>query len=194
MTPTLGRRATMKLTGMLALLGLASSANAADSTNEALFPWDGDDGDGYRRGPDELGRARFAAEIAGETLSGWKRIKLPAGRTATETYREGDDADAERQIWGQTSFDDLEMERGVKPGDTRLHDWHMAVRRGDADAGRKELSVVLLGETGEPQIRWEFAGAWVKSYSPPELDASADGDVATESVTVAFDRMIRTEV
>jgi len=33
----------------------------------------------------------------------------------------------------------------------------------------------------------------VKDYDPPELDASADGDVATESITVAFDKMIRTE-
>ena len=62
---------------------------------------------------------------------------------------------------------------------------------GNLDEGRKELAVVLMDEEGADQIRWEFENAWVKDYEPPVLDASADGDVATESITVAFDMMTR---
>ncbi len=134
---------------------------------------------------------RFSVEIDDVEIPGWQRVKIPSSSTEQGEYREGDEPDHEKQIWGQTTFGDLEMERGVQPGDTRIFDWREAVRMGDLDEGRKEVAVVLRDEEGAPQIRWEFQGAWVKDYDPPELDASADGDVATESITVAFDMMTR---
>lgn len=63
-----------------------------------------------------------------------------------DEYREGNDAEYEKKSWGQPSFDDLEMERGVKPGDTKLHDWFEDVRAGSADAARKEISVKMQKE------------------------------------------------
>lgn len=136
---------------------------------------------------------RFKVEIDDVEVPGWRTVTIPSSSTEQGEYREGDDPDYEKQIWGQTSFDDLEMERGVQPGDTAVFDWRQAVMEGRVDEGRKEVAVVLMDEEGSPQIRWEFQQAWVKDYDPPELDASADGDVATESITVAFDKMIRTE-
>ncbi len=75
---------------------------------------------------------------------------------ATVEYREGHDPDHEKKTWGQPSFDDLEMERGVKPGDTKLHDWFEDIRAGSVDEGRKELAVKLLDEEGEMQLQWEI--------------------------------------
>jgi len=46
-----------------------------------------------------------------------------------------------------------------------------------------------MDEEGETLIRWRFEGAWLKEYDPPDLDATADGAIATESITVAFDGM-----
>ncbi len=78
-------------------------------------------------------------------VAGWQSVTIPGKSVEQDSYREGDDAEYERKTWGHPSFDDLEMERGVKPGDTKLHDW------------------------------------FVKDYDPPELDASADGDMAARS-------------
>jgi phage tail-like protein len=136
---------------------------------------------------------RFKVEIDDVEVPGWRSVTIPGSSTEKGEYREGDEPDYERQLWGQTTFDDLEMERGVKPGDTAIFDWRQSVMEGRVDEGRKELAVVLMDEEGQPRIRWEFQEAWVKDYDPPELDASADGDVATESITVAFDKMVRTE-
>ena len=145
-----------------------------------------------RHGPMRTGR--FKVEIDEVEVPGWRTVTIPSSSTESGEYREGDEPDYEKKIWGQTKFDDLEMERGVQPGDTRIFDWREEVRMGNLDEGRKEVAVVLMDEEGQPQIRWEFQGAWVKDYNPPELDAGADGDVATESITVAFDKMTRNEV
>ena len=134
---------------------------------------------------------RFKVEIDDVEVPGWRSVQIPSSSTEQGEYREGDDPDWEKKIWGQTTFDDLEMERGVQPGDSRIFDWREQVRMGNLDEGRKEVAVVLMDEEGSPQIRWEFQRAWIKDYEPPVLDASADGDVAIESISVAFDKMKR---
>lgn len=144
-----------------------------------------------RHGPMKTGR--FEVQIDDVEVAGWQSVTIPGKSVEQDEYREGNDAEYAKKTWGQPSFDDLEMERGVKPGATELHDWIKDIQAGKADEGRKEIAVKLLDEEGEMQLQWEFRQAWIKEYSPPELDASADGDMATESVTIAFDEMIRTE-
>jgi phage tail-like protein len=143
-------------------------------------------------GPHRTGR--FKVEIDDVEVPGWQSVSIPSSKTEQGSYREGDQAAYEKKVWGQTTYDDLEMTRGAKPGDTALVDWRTAVEQGQVDNGRKELAVVLLDEEGSPTIRWQFQSAWVKEYDPPDLDASSDGDIATESITVAYDKMQRKEV
>lgn len=141
-----------------------------------------------------LRTGRFKVEIDEVEVPGWQSVTVPSSTTEQGTYREGDEPDHERKVWGQTTYDDLEMERGVQPGDTAIYDWRQSVIQGQVDSGRKQVAITLLDEEGNPQIRWELQGAWPKEYSPPELDASADGDVATESITVAYEKFERAEV
>lgn len=145
-----------------------------------------------RHGPVKTGL--FEVQIDEVEVPGWQTVTIPGISVESGSYREGNDASHEKKLWGQVSFDDLEMERGVKPGDTKLHDWFEDVRAGKADAARKEIAVKIQDEEGQAVIQFNFTDAWVKNYDPPELDASADGDVATESITVAYDRMEREEV
>jgi phage tail-like protein len=172
----------------------------------AIPPWERDEWDGpvfgractdgsrndatvvtVQHGPMRTGR--FVVEIDDVEVPGWHSVAIPGRSTEQDEYREENG----ETDWGQTSFDDLEMERGVKPNDTTLYDWAEAVRQGDVEEGRKEIAVVLLDENGETQAEWELQEAWITAYDPPELDAGADGDVATESITVAYDKMERKE-
>jgi len=143
-----------------------------------------------RHGPMKTGL--FEVTIDEVEVPGWKTVTIPSISVEEGEYREGNDAKEEKKLWGQVSFDDLEMERGVKPGDTKLHDWFEEVRNGNADSARKEISVKMQDEEGEPKVQFRFTDAWITEHDPPDL--SADGDVATESITVAFDRMVREEV
>lgn len=144
-----------------------------------------------RHGPMRTGR--FVVEIDDVRVEGWQKVDLPNSTTSESSYREGDEPEWEKKIWGGTSFTDLVMKRGVQPGDTRLFDWREDIRMGKIDEGRKEVSVIVMDEEGEPQIRWNFEGAWIKEYDSPTLDASAVGEstFATETIKVAYDKFYR---
>ncbi|MFP8956048.1 phage tail protein [Natrialbaceae archaeon A-CW3] len=147
---------------------------------------------GDRHGPMRTGR--FKVEIDDIEVSGWRTIELPSSKTEEGEYREGDEPDWEKNIWGQTTFSALEMERGVQPGDTRIYDWREEVRMGDLDNGRKKVAVILMDQEGQDVLKWEFEDAWIKAYRPGKLSASADDDVLTESISVVFDTVTRTDL
>lgn len=115
-------------------------------------------------------------------------ITVPGRTVEQDSYREGDDAEYSKKTWGQPSFDDLEMERGVKPGDTKMHDWFEDVRAGSADSATKEISVRMQNEEGGGKIDIAFihADGSVSSYrldvdgdSEPSEDESNGGDPQT---------------
>ena len=176
----------------------------------AIPPWERDEWDGpvfgrpctdgsrndstvatVEHGPNAPMRTgKFKIELDGEELAGPAHVDIPARSTEQNSYKEDSDGETE---WGQTSFEDLTMTRGVKAGDTTLYDWYEAVEAGNADSGRKEIAVKLLDEEGNPLIQWQLQEAWPKNYDPPELAAGADGEVATESVSITYDQMHRVE-
>lgn len=151
-----------------------------------------------KHGPERTGK--FVVEFDDDKVAGWKTVTIPAVSIEQGTYREGNEAKEEglsepyrRVAVYRETFDDLEMERGVKPGATSVWDWEKQASEGD-EKGKKKVAITLMDRSGEPVAQWEFEGAWPKNYEPPDLDASADGDVATESITVNFDKMRRKEV
>ena len=162
----------MKAVGLAAIVGLASGSAGAQQRSLT-----------DRHGPMRTG---FTVEVDGREIEGFRSVTIPS--SSTQTADSGDDGE----------LGDLEMEREVGKVDPHLSmlwEWHMAAVEGRVDEARKEIAVTMLDEEGEPQIRWEFEAAWVGDYDPPDLDASADGDVATESVTISgFNRMVREEV
>lgn len=191
MIRNVGRRTVMKAMGAAAIIGIASDSAGAASRRPAdrgALTTQNSNG--------TLERDDFKVILGEQELSNVRTVSLPTRSVGMETRR-GRAPGARRRL-GETTFDDLEMERGVNPGDTRLWDWQQAAVEGRVEEVFRELTVVQLTkferEPDKEQIRWEFQEAWVKEYDPPDLDASADGEVATESITVAFDRMTREEV
>jgi len=171
----------------------------------AIPPWERDEWDGpvfgractdgtrndsavvtVQHGPMRTGR--FKLELDGEELVGPAHVDIPSRATEQGEYSEGDAPD--EAPWGRTTFDDLEMERGVKPDDTRLYDWHDAVVEGELEQGQKMVTVTLLDENDEPAISWELQDAWPKNYDPPELDAGSDA-MAQEEITIAYEKYNR---
>ena len=143
-----------------------------------------------RHGPIRTGR--FNVEIEEVEVPGWQSVTIPSSSTEMGEYSEGE-GDYDEQLWVRTTFQDLHMERGVQPGDTRMVDWRNELRDGNVDDGQKEVAVILQDEEGENLIRWEFHDAWIKYYNPPDLNAAADGEVATEEITLGFDEIERLE-
>lgn len=161
--------------GALGLVSQSAGARPAGGNAELQAP---------RRGPQRTGR--FTVQIDGVDIGGWRSVTIPSSSTEVGEYREGEEE--ERKLWGQTTFDDLEMERGVQPGDTRLLEWRDDIVAGKIEGSRRDIVVTILDEDNEPMFEWEFLNAWIKDYDPPDLDAGSD-DILTENVALAYDQM-----
>lgn len=135
-----------------------------------------------RHGPIRGGR--FKVTIDDVEVPGWHSVSVPASSTKRA-------AESDEDAWGQTTYQDLEMERGVQPGDTRIHDWREEIVDGNEQDGLKTVVVTLMDEEGADQIEWTFEDAWITYHEPPQLDASSDG-VVTERISLAYESMERT--
>jgi len=128
----------------------------------------------------------YIIEIDGVETSGWRSVTLPASSTETAS---GSGVDG----WGDTTFQDLEMERAYDDSDNILVDWRDEVVDGDED-GLKELAVTIIDDEGEGVEKWTFEDAWITYYEPPRVDPFGDSNVASERITVAYDSFEREEV
>lgn len=171
-------------------------------------------------GPQRTGK--FVVEFDDDKVAGWKTVTISSVSIEQGTYRELGEGEEEKQKEqggqneeGEEVVEDdkqvevtsepyrreavfegvegvLEMERGCKVGDTLIFDWEMDAADGNS-AGKKDVAVTLMHQNGDPVARWELLEAEPVNYEPPDLDASAEGDVACETITVQFDKMIRKE-
>jgi phage tail-like protein len=186
MIQNVGRRTVMKAMGVAGTIGLVSGSARAEQEDVYRASTTPD-----RHGPLKTGK--FFVEIDDVEVAGWKTVTIPGISVEQESYREGNEAPQEKKVAGQPSYGDLVMERGFAPDDTLLWDWVDDVRQGKVESTRRKIAVIVQDTEGNAQTRWEFTECWPKNYDPPELDASEDGEVAIESITVTFDRMIRSE-
>lgn len=154
-----------------------------------------------RRGP--IRKSRFTVTIEDIQVPGWQSVEMPSITTQEANYRNGNEPEQQRSLWGRTEYGDLTLERGVEPAQgpasgaipggqapvgTKLHDWYKKVRQGKVEEARKDITVEIYNEAGmmgAPIAKWVFEKCWPKEYQPPSLDATASGDIATESLTCA---------
>lgn len=182
MLDNIKRRTVMKAAGAAAVVGLASNAAAGRELG-------GPQMNTVRHGP--FRTTRYVVEVDDREIVGIHNIDLPGSKTEQGEYREGDDT-GDRKLFGMTTFEDLVIERGMSfRGDEFFHNWRNDVMNHRTEDARRNITITSLDEDGEQGLTWQFQNAWVKEYQPPNLDASADGQVATETVTLAFDKMTR---
>jgi phage tail-like protein len=181
MTGDPAHRRTMQAAGSAPFVGHSSDRSRGERARSLEAP--------DRHGP--LRTGRFVVEIDGVQVDGFRVVDLPARATRGPSGG-SEDADGGRG-WGQSEYEDLEMERGLRAGDSTLHDWRTSVDQGEMEAARKSVVVSLQEETGTTALQWQFRNARPLAYEPPTLDATTDsqGTVATASVTVDFDAVER---
>lgn len=126
----------------------------------------------------------FSVEIDGVSSTGWSSVTIPASSTEPGT----DDGGAP---WGQTVFQDLELERPFL-ADSLLYDWREAIRADDTEHGLKDVVLTAISRDGSELLSWEFEDTWIKHYSMETVDGSDDG-LIMERVTLGYESMIRVE-
>ncbi|MGK7884125.1 MAG: phage tail protein [Crocosphaera sp.] len=130
---------------------------------------------------------RFLVEIDGIVQGGFSECSGFGSEVEVVEYREGGDDATVRKLRGKASYPDISLKWGIT--DSReLYDWHATAVNGQIE--RKNGSIILLDDTGQEKIRWNFFNAWASKYEAPSLDAKGS-DVAIDTLTLCCERLAR---
>lgn len=128
---------------------------------------------------------RFLVEIDGIVQAGFSDCTGFGSTVEVIDYREGGEAATVRKLPGKVSYPDIVLKWGVT--DSReLYDWHLAAVNGQIE--RKNGSIILLDDTGQEKVRWNFFAAWPSKWDGPDFSAKGN-DVAIDTLTVSCERV-----
>jgi phage tail-like protein len=137
--------------------------------------------------PDPYKNFRFLVELDGIVQAGFAEVSGFGSNIEVIEYREGGDAATVRKLPGKASFPDIILKWGVT--DSReLYEWHRAAVNGTIQ--RKNGSIILLDDTAQERIRWNFFNAWPSKWDGPDFNAKGN-DVAIDTLTVSCERVER---
>lgn len=130
----------------------------------------------------------FLVEIDGITRAGFRECAGLDSSSSPIEYREGDDRQlTTRKIPGLVMFPNITLSRGITD-DPELWEWRQQAAQGRVS--RRNGSIVLLDDTGEEKLRWNFREGWPTRWSGPSFNA-AGGDVAVEQLEIAHEGLVR---
>ena len=127
----------------------------------------------------------FLVEIDGITQAGFQEVSgLDASTDAIE-YREGNDPNHVRKLPGLNKYSAISLKRGITDSD-ELWKWYRTVVEGKPE--RKNGSIVLLDDTGQEKIRWNFMRAWPTKWTGPSFNSTSNA-VAVETLDIAHEEV-----
>lgn len=126
----------------------------------------------------------FRLEIDGISRNGFRECTgLDASTDVTE-YREGDEkVFTARKLPGLNKYSNITLKWGITD-DASLWDWRKKVIDGKTE--RKNVSVVLMNESGEEKLRWNIVNAWPNKWTGPSFNATSS-DTAIETLEIAHE-------
>lgn len=140
---------------------------------------------GDRRDP--YGSYNFMVEIDGISRAGFRECSsLDSSQNPIE-YREGTDPLTVRKLPGLVSFSNITLRRGITD-DKELWEWRKKAMDGKVE--RKNGSIVLLDDTGQEKLRWNFVNGWPSRWNGPEFNATG-ADVAIETLEIVHEGLAK---
>ena len=129
----------------------------------------------------------FLVEIDGITQAGFQECSGLDATTDAVDYREGSDPNHVRKLTGLNKFSPITLKRGITDSD-ELWKWRQTAL--DGKTVRKNGSIILLNESGEERLRWNFHNAWPSKWDGPDFNAEGN-DVAIETLELAHEGVER---
>ena len=132
---------------------------------------------------DPYSRFNFLLEIDGVVRAGFSEVSGLSTETDVIDYREGNEPATVRKLPGLTRYSNITLKRGVT-NDKSLWQWRKAVI--DGKVQRSSGSVILLDESRQPVLVWNFREGWPCKWEGPSLNAKTS-DVAIETIEIAHE-------
>ena len=131
----------------------------------------------------------FLVEIDGITRAGFREC---SGLDSTQDpieYREGNEALTARKLPGLNKYSNISLKWGITD-DAELWDWRQQVMDGNIDGARKNGSIVLMDDTGEEKVRWNFREGWPTKWTGPSLNATGS-DIGIETLDIVHEGLVK---
>lgn len=137
-----------------------------------------------RREFDHIGNYNFKVEIEGVTVGSFSRVDGLESETEVIRFFDGD-SDLVRKRPGRTKYNNITLHRGFT-NNSELWDWRKAVTDGAVE--RKSGSIIILDESRQEIMRYNFFEAWPCRWKSAMLDASDNG-LIIEELEIAVEKI-----
>jgi phage tail-like protein len=133
---------------------------------------------------DPYGAYNFKVEWDGIIQAGFKTCGGLESTQDAGDYREGTDKGLSmRRLPGLITSANITLGRGITDN-RELWLWRQDIIEGKGT--RKNLSIVLMDDTGAESLRWNLSNCWPTKWTGPSFDATAN-EVAIESLEIAHE-------
>lgn len=132
---------------------------------------------------DPFAQYNFMVEIDGVTRAGFTEASGLTVEQDIIEYREGSEVARARKLPGLTKYTNITLKRGLV-GDAELWQWRKSTIDGQTE--RRAGSIVLLDESRQEVMRWNFVEGWVAKWEGPTLNATAN-EVAVETLEICHE-------
>lgn len=136
-----------------------------------------------RRENDPYANFNFLIESGGLLRAGFNECTGLTQETDPIEYREGNEDITVRKLPGLKKYGNITLKRGVASGQDFL-EWRRSVEDGNID--RRSISVLVLDEQRNEQVRYNLTNAWPAKWMGPELKAGAN-EVAIETLELCVE-------
>jgi phage tail-like protein len=134
---------------------------------------------------DPFAQYNFMVEIDGVTRAGFTEASGLTVEQDIIEYREGSEVARARKLPGLTKYTNITLKRGLV-GDAELWEWRKSTIDGQTE--RRAGSIVLLDESRQEVMRWNFVEGWVAKWEGPTLNATAN-EVAVETLKICHKKL-----
>ena len=130
----------------------------------------------------------FKIEIDGIARNGFRECSGLDATSDPIDYREGTDkAFTARKLPGLVKYSNITLKWGITD-DASLWDWRKTVI--DGKAKRVSGSIMLMNESGEEKLRWNFVNAWPSKWTGPSLNATGN-EIAIETLEITHEGVVK---
>lgn len=133
---------------------------------------------------------KFEVEVEGFTRAGFQKVTGLKRTTEVVEYREGAENETPHKLPGQTTFENVVLERGASD-DEDFIGWSNTIYSVDQAEGaqgddnfRRTIVIYLKNKAGQRVVKWTIYNAWPIDNGDADLDATAN-DVLIETMTLA---------
>lgn len=130
---------------------------------------------------------KFQLELDNRVVAGVSKVSALKRTTEVVKHRSGGENSIDHKSPGRTTYEAITLERGLTH-DPEFEAWANRVHHygGDSlmdlDGYKRELTLVVMNERGQPAYRYFIHNCWVSEFTAiPDLDANANA-VAIEMI------------